>query len=122
VILTWSLLIKMKNTIIDVNMPNITGSFDVVFSDLLSILERKNSDYTANVEFDEFANFRLAELILGISVEKAIMVRLLDKVARISSLLEKKEPAVNESLDDSIIDAVGYLIILHAYLHSELHK
>jgi hypothetical protein len=43
--------------------------------------------------------------------EHGIIVRLYDKVARIVNLINKEQDALNESLEDSFKDIVGYALI-----------
>jgi hypothetical protein len=78
----------------------------------VEIIERKNHDYSG--ADDAFANFRTAG-ILGISAEKGILLRTLDKIARINNLLDHAAYVTDESMDDTITDAIGYLAILKAY-------
>ena len=78
----------------------------------LAIVEKKNKDYGANE--DPFRNFRAATM-LGLSVEKAILVRTLDKLARINNLLDHEAYVTEETMDDTIVDACNYLAILKAW-------
>lgn len=82
------------------------------FESGIAIIEKKNHDYGAITE--PFANFRSAEL-LGLSVEKAILVRTLDKITRINNLLAHDAFVTEESMDDTIVDAINYLAILKAF-------
>ena len=76
------------------------------------LIERKNKDYANST--DPFRNFRSAEIV-GLSLERAILVRVLDKLSRISNLIDKDAAVKDESLEDTIIDAINYLAILKAY-------
>jgi hypothetical protein len=78
----------------------------------VDIIEKKNKDYGADA--DPFRNFRSAQ-VLGISVEKAILVRTLDKLARIDNLLTKPAYVTEESLEDTLTDAINYLALLKAF-------
>lgn len=82
------------------------------FEECLKILVKKNGDYGA--DNDPYRNFRFAEQ-LGIGVEKAIMVRMADKLARVSTLLDKKASVSDESLEDTLNDLINYSAILIAY-------
>lgn len=75
------------------------------------IMKKKNSDY-ANNETLPFTNFYCCEDILGIKAETGILVRLIDKAARISNLALKQPEVTSESLSDTIIDSINYLAIL----------
>ena len=83
------------------------------FARCLSISIAKNRDYASNA--DPFSNFCRAETV-GVTVERGILVRLTDKLARISNLLDQDATVAGESLGDSIDDAVNYLAILRAWL------
>lgn len=88
------------------------------FDACIAIVRVKNKDYADDV--DPFKNFRSATLV-DISVDKAILVRVLDKLSRTSNLLGKeKEPAVaDEKVVDTILDAINYLNILKVYLENK---
>jgi hypothetical protein len=84
------------------------------FAEAMGIVEKKNQDYGA--DSNPFKNFELVSH-LGIPVEIGILTRFADKVARISNLIGGKQPAVvDETLDDTILDAINYLAILRAWL------
>lgn len=76
----------------------------------IEIIKSKNHDYASDI--DPWKNFRFAELV-GVSPEKAILVRVSDKLARISNLQERGvAKVVDEKIEDTIIDAINYLNIL----------
>lgn len=54
--------------------------------------------------------------MVGVPVARGILVRLCDKIARISNLIDKKEAVKDETIEDTICDAIGYLGILRAWL------
>lgn len=82
----------------------------------LAIVEKKNHDYTGGGENnDAFLNFRYAELV-GVPVDRAILVRMTDKLARISSLLDQEAMVEDERLEDTLLDLINYAAILKAYL------
>lgn len=83
------------------------------FIECLEISMRKNHDY-GGTNKDPFANFQNSTLA-GVSVEKGILVRLMDKMSRISTLLDKEEKVKEESINDTINDAINYLAILKSY-------
>ena len=75
------------------------------------MLVRKNSDY--GTPDRPYANFEAAPLV-GVSVARGMLVRMMDKLQRISNLLDK--PALNESIQDSCDDLSNYALILGDYL------
>jgi hypothetical protein len=88
----------------------------VRFERCLAIARAKNADYAGDA--DVFANFRRSELV-GVPVARGILVRLTDKLARISNLLDKPPAVADERLTDTIDDAISYLAILGAWLDAQ---
>lgn len=82
----------------------------------VEISRAKNSDY-ANVD-DPFYNFR-ASAAFGIDVGKGIIVRMTDKLSRISNLLTRDAKVKDESILDTLSDLSNYALILRAFIESE---
>jgi hypothetical protein len=72
--------------------------------EIVSMLMQKNNDY-GNTAFTP------PMLAPELSADAGIRVRLSDKIARIQNLLKSNKPEVAESLEDSIRDAIGYMIL-----------
>ena len=85
------------------------------FNDCYNLAIIKNKDYAD--EDNPFKNFEMSEQV-GVSPARAILVRISDKISRISNLLDRGSEVEDESIDDSIRDAINYLAILKAYLES----
>lgn len=85
------------------------------FNRCLSTAVKKNNDYGGSNN-DPFANFRNST-IAGVSVEKGILVRLMDKMSRVSTLLDKEAMVKDEAITDTIEDAINYLAIMKAYIN-----
>ena len=83
------------------------------FTECFETAQRKNHDYGGSNN-DPFANFRNST-IAGVSVERGILVRLMDKMSRISTLLDKEAMVKDEAVNDTIDDAINYLAILKSY-------
>lgn len=79
----------------------------------LEILKKKNEDYAT--ELNPFANFDKS-IIVGVEPTRAILVRVMDKISRISILLGKDPSVADESIMDSICDTINYMAILKAKL------
>jgi len=90
-----------------------------LFGRCLRLLERKNDDYGNNV--DPFKNFRVS-VSVGVEPERAILVRLSDKISRVSSLLSRKAEVKDETIEDTIMDAINYLAILRTLLKDRDEK
>jgi hypothetical protein len=97
------------------NQTQFLKHIESTFSKALALVKRKNADY-AN-EANPFKNFEFAQL-LAMTVEEAILLRCVDKVARVSNLLQKGEEnraVVDEGIDDTVQDIINYLAIMLAY-------
>jgi hypothetical protein len=78
----------------------------------LKIMVDKNTDYGATD--DALRNFRLCEN-MGIPIDIGILTRLGDKMARIGKIITSGKVAVkSETVEDTIMDAINYLVILRA--------
>ena len=100
------------------NQQDFMKAFEEAISIILDTVKRKNADYTGWE--DAFKNFKLAENLWVTTTERAILVRLLDKVSRISSLLDVEKPQVeNEKLEDTLLDLAAYAIILYVYIKNK---
>ena len=86
------------------------------FKGCLKIVESKNHDYAGNN--DAFKNFRYSTLV-GVPVTRAVLVRITDKLARVSNLLDKDPKVVGESVEDTLMDLINYSGILMALLEEE---
>ena len=81
------------------------------------LMVSKNADYGADA--DALRNFRLTALVVG-DLKSGILVRLCDKLARIGTFAKKGELAVkDESVEDTILDGINYLVILATAIREE---
>ena len=94
------------------NREDFVGNIETTFSTALAIARQKNSDY--GLASDPFSNFKNATLA-GVSVDQGILVRTIDKITRLGNLLHKDAAVVDETVDDTIMDAINYLAILKAW-------
>lgn len=85
----------------------------------LEIAKKKNQDYCGKGESsDPFKNFRISEQA-GVPVEQGILVRMYDKMSRISTLLSQDAQVKDESVQDTLSDLSNYSLILSNYLDSK---
>lgn len=99
------------------NQKQLLSSVSNTYTKGLELIKIKNSDY-ADVENDAFKNFRSAEIV-GVNYKRAILVRVLDKLSRISNLLDKTNQVSDETIGDTLVDACNYLAILKASIEDE---
>jgi len=76
--------------------------------EVLELLLRKNRNYGGSV-------FTVPVLAPDVDVNTAIRVRMSDKVARLQTLLKGDKDLVGESIEDTFMDLLGYIILLIAY-------
>lgn len=89
------------------------------FQKNLDILKAKNADYAQ--DDNAFLNFSLSEA-LGIPTEKAIIVRLSDKLSRIATLVSKPAEVKDETIFDTLSDLANYAMILKVFLEFKAQK
>jgi hypothetical protein len=77
-------------------------------SQAYDMLQKKNYDY-ADSE-DPFFNFRLCQHLKLCSAAAGVLIRITDKLSRLANAESKDLHC--ESYEDSIIDAINYLVIL----------
>jgi len=110
-----ALLIEENN----MNQKTFLKHMEAGFAKNLDIARAKNADYS--VDDDAFQNFR-ACTAFGIPVEIGILVRMTDKMTRISNLLNKEANVKDETIADTIADLSNYAMILKVYVEHEKKK
>ena len=81
------------------------------------LMNLKNRDYAGNGGKEPFANFTRCESLGVCTTEQGMLVRVVDKISRLSSFVEAGKMSVeNESFHDSCIDIINYMVILSAYI------
>jgi len=91
----------------------LVSDIKATFDGCLGLVEVKNRDYATTS--DAFANFRLSEMV-GVSPERANLVRVADKLARVSNLLDKDNDVKDETVFDTIDDIINYMAILKSMI------
>jgi hypothetical protein len=79
----------------------------------LKLINSKNDDYANPTDF--YANFRLCEQA-GIPMFIGVHVRMLDKISRLNSFIERfnrtgEITANHESIEDTLLDTINYAAI-----------
>lgn len=89
-----------------------------ICTDALELSMAKNYDYSGGEDGrDPFLNFKTVEFLgTGVTTEQGLMVRLADKLRRLSGFVKTGEFKVSdESFRDTVMDAINYLCLLSAY-------
>ena len=80
------------------------------------LMNLKNRDYAGNHGTEPFANFTRCEAMGICNTEQGFMVRITDKMSRLSSFLDSGKMHVqDESFKDTVIDVINYMVLLAAY-------
>lgn len=100
------------------NHTEFTDHIQTVFNKVTELVRNKNTGYSDDA--NAFSNFELCENAGVCSVERGIMVRMFDKMGRISNLLGEasSQLEVEESITNSLMDLIGYAAILIVYRKS----
>lgn len=86
---------------------------------MAKITAAKNADYTG-VGDDPFANFTRVEAMGICSTEQGFLTRMMDKMSRINSFVQKGTLQVkDESVEDTLLDLANYAILLAGYIKSK---
>lgn len=94
--------------------------FDETTAKLRKTLDAKNQDYSGQSD-NAFANFERSQVI-GIDPTTGILVRMLDKLSRVSNLIKVEGKVKDESIQDTLLDLANYAIILSAMIESKKEK
>lgn len=88
-----------------------------------ALMSLKNRDYAGNEGVEPFANFTRVEAMGICKTEQGFMVRLTDKMSRLSSFVRAGKMNVkDESFMDTCVDVINYMVLLAAYLKDKESK
>jgi hypothetical protein len=77
----------------------------------LELMKKKNNDYASGS--DPFMNFKRAEYLGFATAELGVLIRMTDKMSRISTFLKNGDLSLsNESVYDAIVDMINYSVLL----------
>jgi hypothetical protein len=86
-----------------------------ICEEALELMRKKNNDYACSA--DPFMNFKRAEYLGFSTAELGVLIRMTDKMSRISTFLNRGELSLsNESVYDAIVDMINYSVILAGLL------
>lgn len=92
-------------------------------ADARHLMSLKNKDYAGNEGKEPFANFTRVEAMGICKTEQGFMVRLTDKMSRLSSFIQSgKMHVTDESFKDTCVDVINYMVLLYAYTQQKDQK
>lgn len=84
------------------------------FQSCENIIKAKNADYAD--DGDPYSNFRTASLF-NVHPATGILLRVMDKIQRIKSFIEKNKLEVQgESFEDACDDIINYMVLIKGYI------
>jgi len=102
------------------NREELLKHHDYLCNTAKEIMKKKNHDYAGKGGETPFANFERCEAMGVCSTEQGFLVRVIDKVSRLSTFVEAGELKVdNESYEDAILDIINYMILLSGFLNGK---
>lgn len=104
------------------NQVSYLRAFSEIQKQKLKITKAKNADY-ASPE-DAFQNLGLIEKLTDgkTSTEQGLIVRMTDKLQRITNLLSREAEVEDETIADTLLDLSNYADILNIYLKHKGNK
>lgn len=86
----------------------------------LELMKKKNHDYAGNSGKTPFANFERCEAMGICTTEAGFLVRMTDKLSRLSTFADAGKLQVdNEGYNDAIVDIINYCVLFSAYVKSK---
>jgi len=91
---------------------------------MAAICRAKNADYSHSDTVDDpFLNFTRVESFGVCKTEVGFMTRMLDKLSRINSFVQRGDLKVaDESVEDTLFDLANYSILMAGYLKAKKEK
>ena len=91
-----------------------------ICKEALEIMEKKNHDYAGEGGDTPFANFTRSEDMGICTTEQGFLVRLCDKLSRLSTFASAGELKVdNESYHDAIVDIINYCVLFDGFVSTK---
>ena len=107
----------------DMTREELLKHHEVLCKQARELMDKKNRDYAGNDGKEPFANFTRVEAMGICSTEQGFMVRLTDKMSRLSSILASgKQHVKDESFEDTMVDVINYIVLLSAYRQEKRPK
>ena len=102
------------------NREDLMKHYAKLCKEAIDIMKKKNHDYAGEGGESPFANFTRSEDMGICSTEQGFLVRLCDKLSRLSTFASAGELKVdNEGYHDAILDIINYCILFDGYVSSK---
>jgi len=99
------------------NREELLNTHETLCNKSRALMRKKNADYAGGRGVEPFANFTRCEAMGICKTEAGMLVRMTDKMSRLSSFLESgKFEVADESLEDTTLDIINYAVLLYAYV------
>jgi hypothetical protein len=98
-------------------MKTLIESSEELFAHALETMKKKNADYAGDAS--SMKNFEVSAQVANIKMSQGILTRLMDKMTRIGNLINKEGEVKDESIFDTLEDAINYTAILKYALEIE---
>lgn len=85
----------------------------------LALLKKKNADYAG--QGDVFGNLNACEA-LGVKSEIGMLIRMMDKVVRLSNVIGSGKNHVGDSVESECLDLINYAVLLLARVQFRTYK
>jgi hypothetical protein len=102
------------------NRDELLKNHEVLCEKAYELMKRKNADYAGRKGVEPFANFTRCESMGVCATEQGMLVRMIDKISRLSSFVEAGVFQVkDESLEDTIVDVINYAVLFASYVEDK---
>jgi hypothetical protein len=92
-------------------------------SKAFALMQKKNADYAGRSGEEPFANFTRCEAMGICKTEAGMLVRMTDKMSRLSSFVESGTLQVkDESVEDTCLDLINYSVLFYSYLQGKKNE
>ena len=99
---------------------NLIKTHEEICKEGRELMYKKNADYAGNDGLEPFANFTRVEAMGICTTEQGFLVRMTDKMSRLSSFVECGKLSVeNESFKDTIVDIINYSVLMYSYINAK---
>ena len=99
------------------NREELLKHHDFICKEAKELMKVKNHDYAGDSGETPFANFERCEAMGVCSTEQGFLVRVIDKVSRLSTFVEAGKLKVeNENYNDAIVDIINYMVLFSGFI------